>query len=158
MKKFNIIYKHINELKEYENNPRHNENAIEYVKRSIEQFGFKNPIIIDKNNVIVCGHTRLESAKQLSYEEVPCIIADDLTEEQINAFRLVDNKTNEYASWDFEKLEEELSNIELLNMMDFGFETHDDIDIDDFFTEAEEHKAKEPKTITCPHCGEEIEI
>ena len=86
-----------------------------------KEFGFKNPIIVDKDNVIVCGHTRKKAAEKLGIEVVPCIIADDLTEDQIKAFRLVDNKTAEYADWDFSKLEEELKNIEMdLSNYDFS--------------------------------------
>lgn len=92
-----IISKKIEEIKEYENNPRNNDNAVEYVARSIKDFGFKIPIIVDKNNVIVAGHTRYKAAKELNLTEVPCIVADDLTDEQIKAFRLVDNKSAELA-------------------------------------------------------------
>lgn len=82
-----IIKKNVNELVPYENNPRHNDDAVEYVANSIEQFGFKVPIIIDKDNVIVAGHTRLKAAKKLGMEYVPCILADDLSDEQVRAFR-----------------------------------------------------------------------
>ena len=88
-----IIELNIDDLKVYENNPRNNDEAVEYVKKSI-----KVPLVVDKNNVIVTGHTRLKACKELGYKKIPCIIADDLNEEQINAFRLVDNKTNEFAS------------------------------------------------------------
>lgn len=115
----------ITDLKEYENNPRFNDNAVEAVANSIEQFGFKVPLIIDKNNVIVCGHTRLKAAKKLGLENVPCIVADDLSEEQINAFRLADNKTAELAEWDFEKLEAELDLINDIDMDMFGFDVAD---------------------------------
>ena len=96
----NIIEIEVNSLKEYKKNPRQNDDAVEYVAESISEFGFKVPIIIDKNNTIVAGHTRLKAAKKLGMETVPCIIADDLTEEQINAFRLADNKVSEFSSWD----------------------------------------------------------
>ena len=96
-KKLEIKYVNINDITPYENNPRINEEAIPLVAKSIEEFGFRNPIIIDKNNVIVCGHTRYEAAKRLEMEELPCLYADDLTEEQIRAFRLADNKVSERA-------------------------------------------------------------
>lgn len=83
-----IIYLKISELKPYANNPRKNEDAIDMVAKSIEDFGFKNPIIVDKNMVIIAGHTRLEAAKQLGMDEVPVIVADDLTDDQANALRL----------------------------------------------------------------------
>lgn len=101
-----IINLKIDVLKPYDKNPRKNKEAVKYVAESIKEFEFKQPIVIDKNNVIVCGHTRLLAAKQLGLKEVPCILADDLTKEQINAYRLVDNKTNEFAEWDNELLKE----------------------------------------------------
>jgi hypothetical protein len=123
-----IIYKNIEDIIPYANNPRHNENAIPLVAESIAQFGFKVPIVIDKNNVVVAGHTRLASAKTLNYKEVPCIVADDLTDDQIKAFRLADNKVAEAATWDIEKLDIELDEIQM-DMSDFGFE----IESVDFF-------------------------
>ena len=117
-----IVYKKIDEIKPYEKNPRKNDEAIPYVMNSIKTFGFKNPIILDRNNVIVCGHTRLESAKKLKIEEIPCIYADDLTDEQIKAYRLADNKVSEKAECDYGLLDEELSEIEDLDMTNFGFE------------------------------------
>lgn len=100
-----IVEKKVGELKAYENNPRKNDNAVEAVANSIREFGFKVPIVIDSNDVIVCGHTRLKAAIQLGMETVPCIVASDLSEEQIRAFRLADNKTNELAEWDFSVLQ-----------------------------------------------------
>lgn len=100
-------------LKEYENNPRNNDLAVEKVKYSIERFGFLFPVVIDMNYTIVAGHTRVRACREMGISSVPCIIADELTEEQINLFRLVDNKTSEYSDWDFEKLKEELSLVDL---------------------------------------------
>lgn len=117
-----IIYKKIEDLKPYKRNPRKNEEAVEYVANSIKEFGFKVPIIIDKNNEIIAGHTRLLASKELKLKEVPCIIADDLTEEQVKSFRLADNKVGEIAEWDFDLLEEELNNIVDINMQEFNFE------------------------------------
>lgn len=99
-----IITKNIGELTPYEKNPRKNEEAVKFVANSIAEFGFKIPIVIDKNNVVVCGHTRLKAAKKLGIEEIPCVVADDLTDEQVKAFRLADNKTAEKAEWDFDLL------------------------------------------------------
>lgn len=147
----------IDNLREYENNPRNNDSAVDAVAESIRQFGFKVPIVIDGDNVIVCGHTRAKAARKLGMDTVPCIIADDLTPEQIKAFRLADNKTGELAEWDFTKLEEELFGIsERLDMSAFGFELPD-------FDEGEESDQgdlteKEKKTIVCPNCGEIIEV
>ena len=116
----------ITELKPYENNPRMNDSAVDMVANSIREFGFKVPIIIDKNNVIVAGHTRLKAAEILGLDKVPCIVADDLTDEQIKAFRLADNKVAEFATWDFDKLETELAAISDIEMSDFGFEDLDE--------------------------------
>lgn len=124
-----IIYKPTDKIVPYENNPRLNDEAVEPVANSIKQFGFKVPIIIDSSNIIVAGHTRLKAAKQLGMDKVPCIVADDLTEEQIRAFRLVDNKVSELADWDYEKLEEELANINSIDMNIFDFDMSEINDI-----------------------------
>lgn len=116
-----LFNKKISEIRPYENNPRDNSKAIDAVAASIREFGFKVPIVIDKNGVIVAGHTRYEASKKLGLEEVPCVIADDLTDEQVKAFRLADNKTAELASWNPELLEVEMSAIESIDMTEFGF-------------------------------------
>ena len=108
-------------LKEYSNNPRNNEEAVEPVTNSIKEFGFKVPIIIDKDNVVIAGHTRLKAAKKLKLKTVPCIIADDLNEEQVKAFRLADNKVSEIATWDIDLLNIELDNILNIDMEMFDF-------------------------------------
>ena len=120
-KKMNIVMMKISDIKEYENNPRKNDSAVDAVASSIRSFGFKVPIIIDSNNVIIAGHTRLKASKKLGYQEVPCLIADDLTDEQVKAFRLADNKVAELAEWDLDKLNEELNFI-AMDMEQFGFE------------------------------------
>lgn len=117
-----IIEKRLKDIKPYSNNPRHNSKAVNAVKDSIIKFGFKVPIVIDKNNIIVCGHTRYRASKDIGLETVPCIIADDLSPEQINAFRLVDNRTSEFADWNFDKLAEELSEIDTIDLSSFGFD------------------------------------
>jgi len=93
-----IITKNIDDLIPYKNNPRNNKDSIDLVANSIKEFGFKVPIIIDKNNIIVTGHTRLLAAKKLGLKTVPCISADDLTDVQIKAFRLADNKVSEKST------------------------------------------------------------
>lgn len=119
----NIVDKNVDEIIPYENNPRKNDKAVPAVAKSIQEFGFKVPIVIDKNNIIVNGHTRLKAAKKLGLETVPCIVADDLTPDQIRAFRLADNKVGEIATWDDDKLEEELTELTgIIDMQDFGFE------------------------------------
>lgn len=150
-----VVLLDINQLKPYENNPRINDNAVDAVAASIKEFGFKVPIIVDKDNVIVAGHTRLKAAQKLGLEEVPVIVADDLTEEQIKAFRLADNKVSELADWDFQKLEEELAGLEM-DMTQFNFDmkelskefdknkevTEDDFDVDEAIEEIEEPTSK----------------
>jgi hypothetical protein len=120
-----IVMLPVDEVRPYEKNPRKNANAVKYVKESIRQFGFKVPIVIDSNRVIVCGHTRLLAAKSLGMTEVPCIMADDLTDDQIKAFRLADNKVGEFAEWDLDLLGDELDAIadaSDIDMGDFGFD------------------------------------
>lgn len=123
-----IVRKRISDLKEYDNNPRENDHAVEAVASSIKEFGFKVPIIVDSNNMIIAGHTRLKAAISLGLIEVPCIVASDLTPEQVKAFRLADNKVGEIATWDLEKLKLELENIGGLDMSLFGFDMEPDID------------------------------
>lgn len=121
-----IIQKRLNAIRPYERNPRKNADAVPYVAASIKEFGFKVPIVIDKDGVIVAGHTRYKAAKELGLNEVPCIVADDLTEEQVNAFRLADNKVSEAAEWDFDMLGDELDDILNIDMEEFGFQFFDD--------------------------------
>ena len=112
-------------IKPYENNPRTNDGAVEFVQHSIEKFGFKVPIIVDKDNFIVAGHTRYKAALNLNLDTVPVIVADDLTPEQIKAFRIADNKTAEKAQWDYEKLGIEVGDLDALDLgldlKDIGF-------------------------------------
>lgn len=130
----NVIEKQIGEIFPYENNPRNNESAVDAVAESIKQFGFKQPIVVDKDNVIIVGHTRWEAAQRLGLESVPVLVAEDLTEQQAKAYRLADNKTNELSGWDFLALDEELDGILDFDMTDFGFdeseEVFDETDLD----------------------------
>lgn len=163
MDKLKIVYKKISDLTPYGNNPRLNDGAVDAVAKSIEEFGFKVPIVIDKDGVIVAGHTRLKAAKQLAIDEVPCIIADDLSSEELKAFRLADNKVSELAEWNFEKLEAELTDIDF-DMSYFGFDdiNEEDVNLDDFFTEAEERerikKEEVEEEITCPYCNKKFKL
>ena len=134
----NIVKLKVSDLIPYINNPRNNENAVDKVASNIKEFGFKVPIVIDKNNVIVNGHTRLLASKKLGLEEVPVIVADDLSDAQIKAFRIADNKTSEYATWDEELLKLELEQLEEMDFdldnlsidySDFGLE----VDLEDVF-------------------------
>lgn len=153
----------LTKLKPYEKNPRKNDEAVDYVANSIEKFGFRVPIIVDKDDVIVAGHTRYKAAKKLGIDVVPVIMADDLSAEQITAFRLVDNKTQELSAWDFSKLISELTDlVDSYDMSLFGFapigeddETGEiasqnldegtELDLDDFDDDEFE--------CTCPACG-----
>lgn len=122
MSKIEIQYRKLKDIKPYEKNPRKNDDAVPYVLESIKEYGFKVPIVIDKNGVIVTGHTRYKAALQLGMTEVPCIIADDLTDKQIKAFRLADNKVSDYSLWDNKLLLEELDGLEDIFT---GFDTSD---------------------------------
>lgn len=134
-----IIELSIKDIKPYEKNPRKNDEAVQYVMQSIKEFGFKVPIVIDKNNTIVAGHTRYKASKKLKLDKVPCVVADDLTDEQIKAFRLADNKVSEKSEWDFDLLGGELDDILNIDMDIFGFESVLDDDepevIEDDFVE-----------------------
>ena len=118
----NIKMLKLSDIKPYEKNPRKNNEAVKYVAESIKEFGFKVPIVIDKNNVIIAGHTRYKAAKRLKMKEVPTIIADDLTDEQVKAFRLADNKVAEKSEWDFDLLPLEINDIVNIDMGTFGFD------------------------------------
>jgi len=147
-----IITLPLGDIKPYKKNPRRNDAAVEYVANSIREFGFKNPIIIDGKNEIVAGHTRYKAAKRLGLKEVPCIRADDLTDEQIKAFRLADNKTAEFSAWDIDLLKDELDGLLDIDMGDFGFNldiapenTSREVDPSQYGDEEFKHQ--------CPKCG-----
>lgn len=120
----NIIQKPIGELRPYKNNPRKNAKAVDAVAESIKQFGFLVPIVLSPDEEIVAGDTRYKAAKKLKLKTVPCVIADELTPEQIKAFRLADNKVGEIAEWDVDLLTAELADI-AVDMSVFGFELPD---------------------------------
>lgn len=113
----------IGDVKPYGNNPRKNDDAVEKVANSIREFGFQQPIVVDSEGVVIVGHTRLKAANILGLEEVPVVVASGLTQNQVDAYRLADNKTAEFAEWDFDKLNEELEGIDWLDidMTQFGF-------------------------------------
>ena len=144
----------IDKIKPYKNNPRKNEQAIEFVAESIREFGFKVPITVDKNYVIITGHTRYEACKKLNIDKIPCIIIKDLSDEQIKAFRLADNKVSEKAEWDFNKLEEELKNIKDIQMELYGFiKSEEDFNWDEVEDlDEESYEEPEHKMCECPYC------
>lgn len=169
----------IGEVKEYANNPREiSDAAVEAVAQSIRTFGFKNPCLLDKDNVLIAGHTRVRAARKLGMKEIPAIRVDDLTPEQVNAFRLADNKLHELATWDVELLPLELS---ALRDADFdlsvlGFDEDElakllapagteGLTDPDAVPEPPEEPVTQPGDLwllgaytTCPHCGEVNEL
>lgn len=130
MGKLRIEYVPVDRIRPYENNPRLNEDAIPLVRKSIEEFGFQVPLVLDKDLVVVTGHTRLAAAKELGMTELPCVIAKDLSPEKAKAFRLADNKVSEAAGWDFTALQYEMEELGDFgfDMEDFGFIDYDAID------------------------------
>lgn len=150
------------EIKAYAKNAKkHPEEQVKAIANSIKEFGFRQPLVLDKNMEIIVGHGRLAAAKLLGMTAVPVVMADDLTEEQVKAFRLADNKTNESA-WDFDLRDAELAELAELDidMTQFGFDVLPEFDeeaLDSIFEDAPE-KEKEPKKIQCPHCGEWFEV
>lgn len=131
MKKLQIEYVKIKDIIPYKDNPRNNDKAVEIVEKSIKEFGFQNPVILDKNNEIIAGHTRIRAANKLKMKEIPTIRAEDLTEEQVKAFRIMDNKSTEFAKWDLDLLKTEFESMQNLEFTGF--------------TEAEIDKIIDPK-------------
>ena len=146
----------INEIKPYEKNPRKNDRAVDGVAESIKQFGFKQPLVIDKKNVIVAGHTRYKAAKKLGLEKVPVVRADDLTAKQVKAYRILDNKLSEQSYWDFDLLGAELE--------DFDFDFDDEDDMYEITcpncnnTITTDFDVIADGTLECPNCGSTIEF
>lgn len=139
----NIEYVKTGSVKPYDKNPRRNDDSVEVVANSIKEFGFQQPIVVDKDMVVIAGHTRLKAAKKLKLKEVPVIVADNLTDEQAKAYRLADNKVSESSEWDFELLDDELNQILNIDMDDFGFDfTEDEEDEEDEEPE-EKHNERE---------------
>ena len=133
----NILYKNVDDLIPYDKNTKkHDKKQIKNVATSIKKYGFVQPLVIDKNDVVVIGHCRLLGAKELKMDTVPCVCVDDLTEEQVNALRIVDNKTNE-SEWNMDILPDELLEVDLgefefdFNCADTFDDTFDENDLDD---------------------------
>lgn len=129
MQKLNIVYRQIKDLKPYKKNAKkHNKEQVEQIANSIKEFGFTQPVIVDKNNEVVAGHGRILGAKKAGLKSVPTICLEDLTEEQIKAYRLVDNKLNE-SEWDFSLLDEELGVLSKdIDMNLFGFDLTEELE------------------------------
>lgn len=156
MKKIQIEMIPLKQLVPYQNNPRKNDSAVEYVKNSIVRFGFKVPVVVDANNMIVCGHTRYKAAVKLNIRDVPCVRADDLTEDQIRAFRLADNKVAEKSSWDLDRLEQELDMLPDIDMSEFGFNVGGDEDTEERLSDGVElatDSFEKGYRYECPNCG-----
>ena len=157
----------IDDLIPYIRNPRKNDEAATKVAASIKEFGFKQPIVVDKDMIIVAGHTRLLAAQKLGLKKVPVIIADDLTESQIKAYRIADNRVAEEAEWEYDLLKLELDNlvdldfnIDLLGFNDEELESIISVVEFEPGTEQEQGKLDEldPKYVGCPHCGKEFDL
>ena len=150
-----IVYKKVSELRNNPNNPRKNDIAVDSVAKSIEKYGFRNPLIIDGNNIVWCGNTRLKASRKLGLKEVPCIVIKDLTEKQMRELALLDNKTNEIAEWDFDLLSEELADLDLGDFnLDWGIDEPLNFE-DDEELEASEVQKKLCKCPVCGHINEE---
>ena len=146
--KITIVYKNIDELHEYENNPRLNDDAVDVVANSIKEFGWKVPIVIDKDNTIVTGHTRIKAARKLGITQIPCIVATDLSPSQIKAYRLADNSAAEKSGWDMSKLDMELKDLkDIFCMEDFGFVDYEALDSNFFPEEQTEQPVAEPQFV-----------
>lgn len=150
----------INDIKPYDNNPRNNDGAVDAVANSIKEFGWQQPIVVDKDMVIIVGHTRYKAAKKLGYKEVPVVVASNLNKEQVRAYRLADNKTGELANWVYGDLMSEIQEIQDLDLTDFGFNDsdldisdkwEDNVSLDDY--EEPDTSNFEPKKCICPKCG-----
>lgn len=153
-----VTMRKISEVKPYDKNPRRNDGAVDAVAASIRQFGFQQPLVVDKDGVLIVGHTRLKAAKKLGLKEVPVVVADGLTPEQVKAYRLADNKTGELAGWDFSLLDRELVELEDMGfgMQEFAFGKVESVNIDDFFISDTGERKKQKSPVICPHCGMEI--
>ena len=161
-----VVLKKVEDLKPYgKNQKKHPDEQIEKIANSIREFGFNQPLVVDSNNEIIVGHGRYLGAIKAELEEVPCVVATELTKTQIKAYRIADNKLNE-SEWDFSLLREELQELqdENFNLDLTGFDSDmalnfdkTDVDLDDFFEDAKE-KEKVSKTFVCEHCGKESSV
>lgn len=149
----NVVEMELSKLKPYANNPRSNIQAIDVVKKSIMEFGFTNPILVDQHNVIIAGHTRYIASKEMGLDIVPVIVIKDLSDEQVKAYRIMDNKSGDYAEWDYIKL---LAEIEEITNYDVAFTGFDLMDIEKLKIEFEIEELPEIR-IDLDENGEEIE-
>ena len=148
----------IAKIKPYDRNPRNNDGAVDAVAASIKEFGWQQPIVVDRDGVIIAGHTRYKAAQKLKCKEVPVVVAENLTDEQVRAYRLPDNKTGELAGWDFSALEEELAGIAEIDMSLFGFVDKEMAEAVDLSDEPEDGGDNGGKLMHCPKCGFVFEV
>lgn len=154
-----IEYVDIDTIKTYENNAKlHPAEQIEQIKASIKEFGFNDPIAVDKDNVIIEGHGRYIACKELDIKEIPIIRLDSLSDEQKRAYMLVHNKLTMNSGFDIELLGDELDSILNIDMSEFGFEQLEDLDLDEFFEETNGEKEEKIIRIKCPCCEEIFEM
>lgn len=157
--KLRVQYWPIDKVKPYPNNPRNNDEAVEYVANSIREFSFQQPLVVDTDGTIIAGHTRLKAAKRLGMETVPVVVADNLTPAQVNAYRLADNKVAEAATWDMDALAVELQGLEVdFDMTMFDFDAG--ISIDGFGEDFELPDGETPefKTVSLHMTAEQYEL
>lgn len=160
MQKEMTVMMSVSDIRPYEKNPRKNQDAVKYVKNSIEEFGFNQPIVVDDDYIIIAGHTRWLAAKELGMKEIPVLVASHLSKEQAKAYRLADNKTAEFAMWDEELLKQELEEIMNVNMAAFGFEEGYDVFADEIEDSTYTMKSNIPQyeiTGDCPSISEMLD-
>lgn len=148
----------IDSIKPYKNNPRDNEAGVDAVANSIKEFGWQQPIVVDKDNVIIVGHTRYKAAKKLGMDKVPVVVASNLSDEQVRAYRLADNKTGELTDWDVDLLDDELDDILDIDMSDFGFDQGSDELPDDFFVQDDNQQVGDDNTQYLVWFGNKVAI
>lgn len=159
--KIEIVTMAVTKLKMYENHLRENDKTVQMLTHSIKEYGMVKPILIDGNGVVVDGEALLKAAIQLTISDVPCIIIDELTDEQIKSLRLVLNKTQEFTTWDFETLAEELAEIDI-DLTAYEFPDLRDVSLNisdsDFLQDTDIVRNRDKKAVICPNCGNEFEI
>lgn len=166
MGQLRVKYVPIGDVRPYEDNPRRNDGAVQAVATSIREFGWKQPIVVDADGTIVVGHTRYKAALALGMDEVPVVVASDLTPEQCAAYRLADNRVGELAEWDEKLLAQELDGLSDIDVEQFGFapgQSLDGYDIDSLFEDydgggSDASLGGRQKVVTCPRCGETFEL
>lgn len=151
----------IQALVPYSDNPRVNKDAVDIVKKSLKEFGFQQPIVIDKNNEIVVGHTRFYASLELGFKEVPCLKADNLSEAQVKAYRIMDNKSSEFAQWNFGLLTKELQEIQDEDIGQLINTGYSEAEINNMLgeisaieiEESDIPRMDETELMECPKCG-----